>query len=100
MLSIQLGAMGVVVLFIIIVLAKDNRKKELETKNKRRSLADVVLARLKIVIGYYQVRWIICKQQEKLCIMYFWLSPDKKHLETWRGNINFVFFKKIMNFGF
>ncbi|XP_031557188.1 uncharacterized protein LOC116293842 isoform X2 [Actinia tenebrosa] len=50
-LIVQVSFVAVIILVIILILLRDERKE----KNKRRTLTDVVLARLKIVIGFYQV---------------------------------------------
>ena len=41
-----------VIFFLVFILVRDDRK----AKAKGRTLSDMVLARLKIVIGFYQVR--------------------------------------------
>ncbi|XP_032222508.1 uncharacterized protein LOC5521529 [Nematostella vectensis] len=50
-LIVQLSMIGFIFLVIILILLRDERKE----KYKNRTLTDVVLARLKIVVGFYQV---------------------------------------------
>lgn len=50
-LIVQVSFVAFIILVIILILLRDERKE----KNKKRTLTDVVLARLKIVIGFYQV---------------------------------------------
>ena len=45
-----LAAVVVIVMFVVVWLSRRKRKK-----NKERSLVDIILGRLKIVIGFYQV---------------------------------------------
>ena len=51
-LVIQMTFIVCVILLVIFILVRDDRK----AKGRARTLSDIVLARLKIVIGFYQVR--------------------------------------------
>ena len=49
----QLSILAAVILIIIVIVVWTSKKKD--TKNKERSSVDIILGRLKIAIGFYQV---------------------------------------------
>ena len=52
---VQLSLLGMAVLVLIIILIWSGRKRRSNANSGKRSMVDILLARLKIVIGFYQV---------------------------------------------